>query len=159
MPYSKGLLRLQRGEETDSHDKCLPVPSNSSIDLHDQSLPAEQRSAGSAANAGTGSPQHLCVELFKIMAAVDMVHVPYRGARPAFTDLLGGQVQVYFSEMSAIEYIRSDKLRALAVTTATRLEVLPDIPTVAEFVPGIEASGFLGTMPPTPSSCGEILRT
>jgi tripartite-type tricarboxylate transporter receptor subunit TctC len=77
------------------------------------------------------------------MAGVDMVHVPYRGN--AFPDLLGGQVQVYFmSILPAIEFIRTDKLRALAVTTATRQEVLPDIPSVSEFVPGYEASGWQG---------------
>ena len=80
-----------------------------------------------------------------MMAGVDMVHVPYRGAAPALTDLLGGQVQVMFGAMSAsIEYIRAGKLRALAVTTATRSEALPDIPTVGEFVPGYEASDWYG---------------
>ena len=76
-----------------------------------------------------------------MMAGVDMVHVPYRGGGPALTDLLGGQVQVMFATMaSSIEHIRAGKLRALAVTTATRSEALPDIPTVGEFVPGYEAS-------------------
>ena len=80
-----------------------------------------------------------------MMTGVDMVHVPYRGAAPALTDLLGGQVQVMFGTMpSSIEYIRAGKLRALAVTTATRSEALPDIPTVGEFVPGYEASGWYG---------------
>ena len=84
-------------------------------------------------------------ELFKMMTGVDMVHVPYRGAAPALTDLLGGQVQVYFATtVASIEYIRAGKLRALAVTTATRSEALPDIPTVGEFVPGYEASGWYG---------------
>ena len=76
-----------------------------------------------------------------MMAGVDMVHVPYRGGAPALTDLLGGQVQVMFATTAAsIEYIRTGRLRALAVTTATRSEALPDIPTVGEFVPGYEAS-------------------
>ena len=80
-----------------------------------------------------------------MMTGVDMVHVPYRGAAPALTDLLGGQVQVMFATMpSSIEYIRAGKLRALAVTTATRSEALPDIPTVGDFVPGYEASGWFG---------------
>ena len=80
-------------------------------------------------------------ELFKMMAGVDMVHVPYRGGAPALTDLLGGQVQVMFATtVASIEYIRAGRLRALAVTTATRSEALPDIPTVGEFVPGYEAS-------------------
>jgi tripartite-type tricarboxylate transporter receptor subunit TctC len=97
------------------------------------------------ASAGTGAPSHLAGELFKMMAGVDMVHVPYRGGGPAFTDLLAGQVQVMFpSTVSSIEYIRASRLRALAVTTATRLEVLPDVPTVGEFVPGYETSGWNG---------------
>ena len=97
------------------------------------------------ASGGNGSSSHLSGELFKMMAGVNVVHVPYRGVAPALTDLLGGQVQVYFGPAPAtIEYIRSGKLRALAVTTSTRLEVLPDIPTVGEFVPGYEAIGFFG---------------
>jgi tripartite-type tricarboxylate transporter receptor subunit TctC len=97
------------------------------------------------ASSGNGSTPHVAGELFKMMTGVDMVHVPYRGAAPALTDLLGGQVQVMFATMpSSIEYIRAGKLRALAVTTATRSEALPDIPTVAEFVPGYEATGWQG---------------
>ena len=84
-------------------------------------------------------------ELFKMMTGIDMVHVPYRGVAPALTDLLGGQVQVMFaSPARLIEYIRSGKLRALAVTTAMRSEALPDIPTMGEFVPGYEASAMYG---------------
>ena len=84
-----------------------------------------------------------------MMAGVDMVHVPYRGAAPALTDLLGGQVQVMFASMaSSIEHIRAGKLRALAVTTATRSEALPDIPTVGDFVPGYEASAWYGVGAP-----------
>ena len=97
------------------------------------------------ASAGNGTRPHVAGELFKMMAGVDMVHVPYRGAAPALTDLLGGQVQVMFATMPAsIEYIRAGKLRALAVTTATRSEALPDMPTVGEFVPGYEASTWYG---------------
>ena len=97
------------------------------------------------ASAGIGSQQHVAGELFKMMAGIEMVHVPYRGGGPALTDLMGGQVQVYFGTMaSTIELIRSGKLRALAVTTATRSEALPDVPTVAEFVPGYEASSWYG---------------
>ena len=93
------------------------------------------------ASAGIGTGPHLSGELFKMMTGVDMLHVPYRGAAPALTDLLGGQVQVMFATMTAsIEYIRAGTLRALAVTTATRSDALPDIPTVGEFVPGYEAS-------------------
>jgi tripartite-type tricarboxylate transporter receptor subunit TctC len=97
------------------------------------------------ASAGTGSQQHVAGELLKMMAGIDMVHVPYRGGGPALTDLMAGQVQLYFGTMaSTIELIRSGKLRALAVTTATRSETLPDVPTVAEFVPGYEASSWYG---------------
>jgi tripartite-type tricarboxylate transporter receptor subunit TctC len=97
------------------------------------------------ASAGTGAPSHVSGELFKMMAGVNMVHVPYRGGGPVMTDLLGGQVQVMFAPTpTSIEHIRSGKLRALAVTTATRSDVLPDIPTLAEFVPGYEASNWYG---------------
>jgi tripartite-type tricarboxylate transporter receptor subunit TctC len=97
------------------------------------------------ASAGTGTGQHVAGELFKMMAGVDMVHVPYRSAGPALADLIGGQVQVMFDGIpSSIEHLRAGRLRALAVTTATRLEVLPDIPTVGDFVPGYEASGVHG---------------
>ena len=97
------------------------------------------------ASAGNGSPPHVSGELFKMMAGVDMVHVPYRGGGPALTDLLSGQVQVYFpTTVGSIEYIRAGKLRALAVTSARRSEVLPDLPTVGEFVPGYEASFWYG---------------
>jgi tripartite-type tricarboxylate transporter receptor subunit TctC len=97
------------------------------------------------ASAGKGTPSHLAGELFKMMTGVDMVHVAYRGGAPALTDLIGGQVQVLFvGTASTIEYIRSGKLRALAVTTAARSEVLPDVATVGEFVPGYEASAWYG---------------
>ena len=93
------------------------------------------------ASAGNGNATHLAGELFKTMANVSMTHVPYRGAAPAVTDLLGGQVQIYFGSLPAtIDHIRGGRLRALAVTTLTRFETLPDIPTVGEFVPGYEAS-------------------
>ena len=112
------------------------------------------------ASAGIGAPAHVAGELFKMMAGVDMVHVPYRGAAPALTDLLGGQVQVMFAPLSSsIEYIKAGKLRALAVTTATRSEALPDIPTVGEFVPGYEASTWSGVGAPkdTPAEIVEKL--
>jgi tripartite-type tricarboxylate transporter receptor subunit TctC len=97
------------------------------------------------ASGGSGTPQHVYGELFKMMTGVNMLHVPYRGGAPALTDLLGGQVQVYFSPLpESIEYIRAGKLRALAVTTAARSEILPDVPTVGEFVSGYEASGWNG---------------
>jgi tripartite-type tricarboxylate transporter receptor subunit TctC len=95
----------------------------------------------SMASAGNGNATHLAGELFKVMAKVDMIHVPYRGAAPAVTDLLGGQVQIYFGSLPAtIDHIRGGRLRALAVTTSTRFDALPDVPTVSEFVPGYEAS-------------------
>ena len=96
-------------------------------------------------SAGIGSPQHVAGELFKMMTGVDMVHVPYRGVGPALTDLLGGQMQVMFdSPPASIEHIRAGTLRALGVTAATTLEVLPDTPIVGNFVPGFEASAWYG---------------
>jgi tripartite-type tricarboxylate transporter receptor subunit TctC len=112
------------------------------------------------ATVGPGSAQHLYGELFKLMAGVDLVPVHYHGAAPAITDLMGGQVQVMFDVIvSSIEYIRSGKLRALAVTTAQRQEVLPDVPTVGETIPGFEASGWQGLVAPigTPAAVIEGL--
>jgi tripartite-type tricarboxylate transporter receptor subunit TctC len=101
------------------------------------------------ASGGTGTPPHLAGELFKMMAGVDLIHVPYRGNGPAFNDLIGGQVQVMFpSPVGLLEYIQAGKLRALAVTTATRSEALADLPTVGDFVPGYEASGWFGVGAP-----------
>src|SRR5215471_12841038 len=114
----------------------------------------------SMASAGIGSGPHVAGELFKMMTGVDMVHVPYRGGGPALTDLLGGQVQVYFpTTVSSIGYIRAGRLRALAVTTATRSDALPDIPTVGEFVPGYDASFWYGVGVPknTPADIIEKL--
>jgi tripartite-type tricarboxylate transporter receptor subunit TctC len=94
---------------------------------------------------GVGTTGHMAGELFKAMAAVDLVHVPYRGSAPALTDLIGGQVQVMFDAMiSTLPHVQSGKLRALAVTTATRSEVLSDLPTIAETVPGYEAVIWYG---------------
>jgi tripartite-type tricarboxylate transporter receptor subunit TctC len=112
------------------------------------------------ASPGMGLASHVAGELFKMMAGVDMVHVPYRGGGPALNDLLGGQVQVYFgTTVSSIGYIRAGRLRALGVTTATRSDVLPDIPTVGEFLPGYEASGWAGIGAPktTPAEIVEKL--
>jgi tripartite-type tricarboxylate transporter receptor subunit TctC len=101
------------------------------------------------ASGGTGAPSHIAGELFKMMTGIDMLHVPYRGGAPALTDLMGGQVQVYFGPITAsIEHIKAGRLRALAVTTATRSEVLPDIPSVGEFVPDYEASTWYGVGAP-----------
>jgi tripartite-type tricarboxylate transporter receptor subunit TctC len=96
------------------------------------------------ASPGTGSMPHLAGELFKTMAGVNVVHVPYRGDVPALTDLVSGQVHVYFNSPLSIEYIRAGKLRALPVTTSARWEGLPDLPTVSEFLPGYEASAWFG---------------
>ena len=99
----------------------------------------------SMASGGIGGSAHVSGELFKMMSGVDMLHVPYRGMAPALTDLLGGQVQVVFATaVPTIEYIGAGKLRALAVTTATRLQALPDIPTVGDFLPGYESSQWYG---------------
>ncbi|MCA0305515.1 MAG: tripartite tricarboxylate transporter substrate binding protein [Proteobacteria bacterium] len=101
-------------------------------------------------SAGAGTPQNIAAELFKMMAGVNLLHVPYRGGALAVGDLIAGHVQVVFAPVSeSIEQVNAGKLRALAVTTATRLDVLPNIPTVAEFVPGYEASGFAGIGVPT----------
>jgi tripartite-type tricarboxylate transporter receptor subunit TctC len=101
------------------------------------------------ASAGIGSGPHVAGELFKMMAGVNMVHVSYRGDAFALTDLIGGQVQLYFSTLSgSIQYIRTNQLRALAVTTATRSDALPNTPTVADFVPGFEASFWAGVGAP-----------
>jgi tripartite-type tricarboxylate transporter receptor subunit TctC len=112
------------------------------------------------ASAGTGSAPHVAGELFKMMAGVDMVHVPYRGDAPALTDLLGGQVQLYFASVTgALEHIKAGKLRALAVTAATRVDALPDVPPIGETVAGYEASGFFGIGAPkaTPADIVERL--
>ena len=102
------------------------------------------------ASSGKGTPSHVSGELFGMMAGVNFTHVPYRGDAPATTDLLGGQVQVYFGFLpGSIEHIKTGKLRALAVTTARRLEALPDVPTVGEFVPGYEASAWNGIGAPS----------
>ncbi len=111
-------------------------------------------------SAGAGTPQNITVELFKMMAGVNMVHVPYRGGAPAVVDLLAGQVQVIFAPVSeSIQHIKAGKLRALAVTTASRLDVFPDVPPVRDFLPGYEASGFAGIGVPkgTPTAIIDLL--
>jgi tripartite-type tricarboxylate transporter receptor subunit TctC len=116
----------------------------------------------SIGSAGNGSPGHVAGELFQMMTGVSMIHVPYRGAPPALTDLLGGQIQVMIASTTAsIEHVRAGALRALAVTTAERLDVLPGIPTLAEFIPGYEASGWLGICAPrnTPTEIVDLLNS
>jgi tripartite-type tricarboxylate transporter receptor subunit TctC len=111
------------------------------------------------ASAGNGTNLHLTGELFKMMTGVNLVHVPYRGSAPALTDLLGGQVQMMFDNLpSSIEYVRTGKLRALAVTTAARSPALPDIPTVGDFVPGFEASVWQGIGAPKKTPPGIVER-
>jgi tripartite-type tricarboxylate transporter receptor subunit TctC len=104
-------------------------------------------------SGGNGSPAHIVGEYFKLMTRTDIVHVPYRGAAPAVTDLLGGQIQLAFTEMAtSLSHIRAGRLRALAVTTTTRSEALPDIPTLGEFIPGFEASQWVGLVAPRHTS-------
>ena len=112
------------------------------------------------ASAGRGTGTHVAGELFNMMTGVNLVHVPYRGGGPALTDMVAGQVQVYFSNLApSIAYIRAARLRALAVTTATRSEALPDVPVLADVVPGYEASAWLGLGAPrdTPAAIIEKL--
>jgi tripartite-type tricarboxylate transporter receptor subunit TctC len=115
----------------------------------------------SMASAGNGTAPHLSGELFKMMAGVDILHVPYRGGGPALTDLLGGQVQLMFSNLPADEYVKAGKLRALAVTTATRVPAMPEIPSIGEFVSGYEASVVFGICAPkgAPTEIVEKLNT
>jgi tripartite-type tricarboxylate transporter receptor subunit TctC len=114
----------------------------------------------SMASFGTGSTSHVAGELFKTMTGVSMVHVPYRGEAPALTDLMAGQVQVMFTTAAgpALEYIKSGRLRVLAVTTAARQDALPDVPTVGEFVPGYEASGWFGIVAPKGTAAATVAR-
>jgi tripartite-type tricarboxylate transporter receptor subunit TctC len=137
-----GIIRVPNVMEVNPSVPAKTVPE---FIAHAQANPGKI----SMASAGTGAPSHVAGELFKLMAGVNMIHVPYRGVAPALTDLLGGQVQVLFSDMAAsIEYIRAGKLRALAVTTANRWEVLPDLPAVGEFLPGYEGSSVYGVGAP-----------
>ena len=104
------------------------------------------------ASPGIGSIPHLAGELFKTTAGIDIAHVPYRGDVPALTDLLSGQVHIYFTSPLAVAYIRAGRLRALAVTTSTRWEALPDLPTISEFLPGYETSTWFGVGAPRNTS-------
>jgi tripartite-type tricarboxylate transporter receptor subunit TctC len=111
-------------------------------------------------SAGAGTPQNITCELFKMMSGVNLVHVPYKGGAPAVADLVAGHVQVIFAPVSeAIPHIKAGKLRALAVTPAARLDVLPDVPPVADFLPGYEATGFAGIGAPkaTPAAIIDML--
>jgi tripartite-type tricarboxylate transporter receptor subunit TctC len=142
-----GLIRVPVVVEV---NPALPVSTVPELIAHAKAHP-HTLNMGSA---GNGTVQHITGELFKMMTGVDIVHVPYRGQAPALIDLIGGQVQVMFDSMPAsIEYVRAGKVRALAVATAARSPALPDVPTVADFVPGFEASAWYGVAAPkgTPS--------
>ena len=113
-------------------------------------------------SGGNGSPAHVIGEYFKLMTGTDLTHVPYRGAAPAVTDLIGGQIQVAFTEMAtSLGHVKAGKLRALAVTTTARTEALPDVPTLSDFIPGFEASQWVGLVGPknTPPAIIERLNT
>jgi tripartite-type tricarboxylate transporter receptor subunit TctC len=148
-----GIVRVPSVMEV---NPSLPAKSVAELIAYAKANPGKLKMA----SAGNGSPSHLSAELFRMMTGVDMVHVPYRSGPDAHTDLLGGQVQVIFNAIpAAIDYIRSGKLRALAVTTASRSAALPDVPAVGEFVPGYESSVFFGVGAPksTPAEIIEML--
>jgi tripartite-type tricarboxylate transporter receptor subunit TctC len=132
----------------------LPVRSVSDLVAHARANPGRI----GIASAGNGTPQHVAAELFKRMAGVEMIHVPYRGSGPALADLIGGQVQVMIDAMpSAIEHVRAGRLRAIAVATEARAEMLPDVPSLSDTVPGYEVSSWYGIGAPrgTPA---EVIR-
>jgi tripartite-type tricarboxylate transporter receptor subunit TctC len=134
----------------------LPVKTVAEFIAHAKANPGKL----SYASSGNGTSVHMSAELFKAMAGLDMVHVPYRGSAAAYPDLMTGKVHVLFDNLpGSVEFVRTGKLRALAVTTATRSEALPDVPTVAETIPGYEASVFYGMSAPkgTPSEAIEVL--
>jgi tripartite-type tricarboxylate transporter receptor subunit TctC len=135
------IASIYRGPSVLVVHPSFPVKSVPELIAHARASPGKI----SMASGGVGSAQHVNGELFKMMTGVDMLHVPYRGGGPALTDLLAGQVQVMFDTMAtSIEHIRAGKLRPLAVTGATRAEVLPDVPPVGDFVPGYESWGWQG---------------
>jgi tripartite-type tricarboxylate transporter receptor subunit TctC len=139
------VARLTRGPLVLVVNPSFPVKTVPELIAYAKASPRKLNMASS----GNGTVAHVAGELFKMSAGLEMTHVPYRGSPPALADLVGGQVQLLFDPMlSAIEFIRSGKLRALAVTTATRWEGLPDVPAMAEFLPGFEASLWLGLCAP-----------
>src|SRR5205807_117185 len=126
-------------------------PPGGVVDIYARLIAYAKNNPGkvTVASAGIGSAPHMYWELFRSVTGVEMLHVPYRGGGPALTDLLGGQVQAYFgTSASTIEYVRTGKLRALAVTSATRAAALPEVPAMAEFLPTYEASIYVGIVAP-----------
>jgi tripartite-type tricarboxylate transporter receptor subunit TctC len=147
---------ISRGSGLLVVNPSLPVQSVPELIAYAKSNPGKV----TMASAGVGSAPHMFWELFRTKTGVDMVHVPYRGGGPAVVDLLGGQVQAYFGTFpSTIEQVRAGKLRALAVTSPTRAAVLPDVPAMAEFLPGFEASIYVGLAAPrdTPAAIIDTL--
>ena len=123
----------------------LPVKSVPEFIAHAKANPGKI----SMGSGGIGSPAHIIGEYFKLLTGTDLTHVPYRGAAPAVADLIGGQIQVAFTEFAtSLGYVRAGNLRALAVTTSKRSELLPDVPTLSEFIPGFEASQWVGLVAP-----------
>ncbi len=151
------ILGMIRGPLVVMVDPSVPVRTVPELIAYAKANPGKINMA----SAGVGNPTHLAGEMFKVMTHIDMTHVPYRGGAPAIADLLGGQVQIYFGTLPAtIEHIRAGKLRALAVTSSTRFDLLPDLPTVADTVPGYEASEWfaIGLRKSTPAVIVEELR-
>jgi tripartite-type tricarboxylate transporter receptor subunit TctC len=135
---------ISRGYLTMLVHPSLPAKTLSELIAYAKANPAKIMMS----SAGIGTPPHMAGELLKMMANIDITHIPYRGGGPALTDLLGGQVQVMFSNLPADEYVATGKLRALAVTTAARAKTMPDVPAIGEFVPGYEASVAFGLCGP-----------
>jgi tripartite-type tricarboxylate transporter receptor subunit TctC len=152
------VATISRGSGLFVVNPSLPVQSIPELIAYTKSNPGKV----TIASAGVGSAPHMFWELFRSKTGVDMMHVPYRGAGPAVVDLLGGQVQAYFGTFAAtIEQVRAGKLRALGVSTPTRVPVLPDVPALAEFIPGFEASIYVGIAAPhgTPAEIVDKLST
>jgi len=150
------IATISRGSGLLVVNPSLPVQSVPELIAYAKNNPGKV----TMASAGVGSAPHMFWELFRTKTGVDMVHVPYRGGGPAVVDLLGGQVQAYFGTFpSTIEQVRAGKLRALAVTSRTRAAVLPDVPAMAEFLPGFEASIYVGLAAPhdTPAAIIDML--
>jgi tripartite-type tricarboxylate transporter receptor subunit TctC len=147
------IATISRGSGLLVVNPSLPAQSVPELIAYAKSNPGKV----TMASAGVGSAPHMFWELFRIKTGIDIVHVPYRGGGPAVVDLLGGQVQAYFGTFpSTIEQVRAGKLRALAVTSPTRAAVLPDVPAMAEFLPGFEASIYVGLAAPRDTAAAII---